>query len=86
LPENLQLSLGIALYAMFIGLLVPGIKRNLRLFLLVVMTAALNTVLSIFLSGAESLIISTLICAFAGVFFVDLDAEKREEEEVANEN
>ena len=76
LPEMLSASLGISLYAMFIGLLVPNIKRNLRLFVLVIGTAVLNTVLSIFLEGAYSLIISTLAGAFVGVFFVDLDSDR----------
>lgn len=86
LPEALELSLGIALYAMFIGLLVPSIKRNLKLLLLVVLTAVMNSVLCIFLDGAASLIITTLVCAFAGVFFVDLDGEDKTEEEAQNEN
>ncbi len=86
LPKELELSLGIALYAMFIGLLVPGIKRNLKLFLLVCMAAVLNSVLSLFLSGAYSLIVTTLVCALAGVFFVDLDGDSKAEKEAQNEN
>ncbi len=83
LPEKVEMSLGIALYAMFLGLLVPNIKKNLKLFLLVVVTAVMNCLLSLVMSGAYSLIISTLVCAFAGVFFVDLEEKG---EEVQNEN
>ncbi len=83
LSDDIKLSLGIALYAMFIGLIVPSIKRNLKLFILVAATAVLNCVLSLFLSGAASLIISTLACAFVGVFFVELEGEKKEAQ---NEN
>lgn len=87
LPKEISISLGISLYAMFIGLLVPGIKRNLRLFILVVATAALNTVLSMFMDGSYSLIVSTVLGAFAGVFFVDLgDYKPEENDSTAKEN
>lgn len=78
LPATVSASLGIALYAMFIGLLVPGVKGNLKLFLLVLATAALNTCLSIFIESSYSLIISTVAGAFVGVFFVDFDNKNHE--------
>ena len=62
---------------MFIALLVPGLRGNTRLTLLVLLCALCNTLLSLFLDGAIAMILSTLICAFIGVFFVDLD-EKEE--------
>ena len=73
LPPIVSASLGIALYAMFIGLLVPSIKGNLRLGILVILTACLNTVLIQFMASSWALILSTLICAGIGVFFVDLE-------------
>lgn len=73
LPVTISASLGIALYAMFIGLLVPGIKGNLKLFLLVLVTAVLNTCLSLFIESSYSLIISTVAGALIGVFFVDFE-------------
>ena len=77
LPPVLTASLAISLYAMFIALLVPGLRGNTRLTLLVLLCALCNTLLSLFLDGAIAMILSTLICAFIGVFFVDLD-EKEE--------
>lgn len=77
LPPILTASLGIALYAMFIALLMPNLKHNFRLGLLAVLTAIMNTVLSKFMSSSWALIVSTLICAAIGVFFVDPD--KRED-------
>lgn len=79
LPEMLTASLGIALYAMFIGLLVPNLCGNLRLGILVVLTAAVNSILSVFLDQSWALIVSTLLCAVLGVFFVDLGEEKNGE-------
>lgn len=73
LPEILTASLGIALYAMFLGLLMPSIPGNRRLGLLVVLTALCNTVLSQLMASSWALIVSTLLCAFIGVFFVELE-------------
>ena len=83
LPERLSMSLGIALYAMFIGLLLPGLRGKLRLFILVLLTALLNSVLRIFMASSWALIAATLLGAFIGVFFVELEENK--EGETANE-
>ncbi len=79
LPSILSASLGIALYAMFIGLMIPGVKQNLRLGLLVVLTAVVNSALSQVIPFSWALILSTLLCAGVGVFFVNLDEEEVEE-------
>lgn len=81
LPRIITASFGIALYALFIALLVPNLRGNFKLCGLVVLTAAVNSFLSLFLDSSWALIISTLICAFLGVFFVDLDNNKGEEDE-----
>lgn len=73
LPAILTASLGISLYAMFIGLLVPNLTGNMKLGLLVILTAVCSTVLSRFIASSWALIISTLLCAFIGTFFVDPD-------------
>lgn len=75
LPEILSASLGIALYAMFLSILVPGLTNNWKLGALVAMTAVCNSLLSMLLPSSWALIISTLLCAFLGVFFVDLKEE-----------
>ena len=79
LPPLLTASLGVALYAMFIGLLVPNLTNNSRLMLLVVITAICNTILSKYIASSWALIISTLICAFVGIFFVDLKEDNSDE-------
>lgn len=78
LPEIITASLGIALYAMFIGILTPNLTHNLKLGLLVLLTAACNSVLTQCIPSSWALIVSTLICAFAGTFFVDLENEHKE--------
>lgn len=79
LPEILTASLGISLYAMFLGLLMPNLTNNRRLSVLVIFTAICNTILNQLVASSWALIISTLFCAFVGVFFVDLEEETSNE-------
>lgn len=76
LPAIVTASLGIALYAMFIGILIPNLTHNLKLGLLVVLTAVCNSVLTQFMAYSWALILSTLVCAAIGVFFVDLEGQE----------
>lgn len=81
LPDILTASLSIALYAMFIGLLVPNLTNNLRLGILVLITAVCNSILSKLIPSSWALIASTLLCAFIGVFFVDTEKKEAETNE-----
>lgn len=76
LPVIVTASLGIALYAMFIGILIPNLTHNLKLGMLVVLTAVCNSVLTQFMAFSWALILSTLVCAAIGVFFVDLEGQE----------
>ncbi len=78
LPEIVSKSFAVALYALFIGLLVPSLKNNGRLCLLIVITALCNSVLSLYIPSSWALVASTLLCAFLGVFFVDLEENGNE--------
>ena len=78
LPAILSASLGIALYAMFIALLLPHLHGNARLGLLVLLTALCNWGLGKCMAASWALIVSTLLCAFLGLFFVDLGEEARD--------
>ncbi|MBQ8162765.1 MAG: AzlC family ABC transporter permease [Clostridia bacterium] len=71
LPAQLSNALGIALYALFISILVPSIRKNLRLILLVILTAIVNSILVwIGLKSSWSIIISCIVCALFGVWFI----------------
>lgn len=80
LPKIVSDSLGIALYAVFVALLIPSLKKNLRLALLVLATAALNALLRQVLDSSWALIAATLLAALAGIRFVDLDEGPKEAE------
>lgn len=75
MPESLSIAFGIALYAMFIALIVPGTRGNFRLLLLIAATALLNLLLTQWLGSGWALIVSTLTGAAAGVFLVELPGE-----------
>ncbi len=79
LPPVVSASFGIALYAMFLSLIMPSATRNFKLALLIVGTAICNSILSIWLEPSWSLILSTLVCAAVGVFFVDLEEAEHED-------
>ena len=71
LPDIVSKSLGIALYALFIALLTPNVRRSFRLGLLVLGTAAVNLILTKLMPSGWALILSTLLCAGAGVFLTE---------------
>ncbi len=81
LPALLSASLGIALYALFIGLLVPNLRGNGRLGLLVAVTAAVSAVLSRFLPSGWSMIVSTLVCAAGCALITEKTAKEETEHE-----
>ena len=75
LPVAVSNSLGIALYAMFIALLVPNVKGNLRLLIVVIFTALINTFLRLVMDSSWALVVSTLIGAGIGMFIVKDDED-----------
>ncbi|KHF38431.1 AzlC family ABC transporter permease [Halalkalibacter okhensis] len=70
LPATLQQSMTIALYAMFIALLMPSLKKHRKVVFLAVSAAIFNSVCSLFLPGGWSIIIATLL-ASAGIELVN---------------
>mgnify|MGYP001401416636 CR=1 FL=1 len=69
LPDVLQQSMGIALYAMFIGLLVPSLKKSRKVLYLAVMAAIMNSAFSLLLSTGWAIILATLISSFVVEWF-----------------
>lgn len=78
LPDMIKNSFAIALYALFIALITPDIKKSLRLFFVVVITAVINFVLSFWMDSSWAIILSTLLGALIGVFLTESKKEKEE--------
>ncbi|WP_425589622.1 AzlC family ABC transporter permease [Fictibacillus terranigra] len=72
LPETVQNGMAVALYAMFIGLLVPSAKKSRKVIALAGTAAFLNSLFSLYdpLSGGWGIILSTLLSAAAIEFFM----------------
>jgi 4-azaleucine resistance transporter AzlC len=66
LPETLQESMTVALYAMFIGLLVPSMKKAAKAIYLAVLAAVFNSIFTFaeLLSTGWSIVLATLLSAF----------------------
>lgn len=81
LPDIVSRSFGVAIYAAFIGMLLPNVKGSIRLLLLVGLTALLHVLLRLLLPASWALILAMVLAAAAGVFFVEDEAEAKEAQE-----
>ena len=70
IPEQLSQSMGIALYAMFIGLLVPAVKKELKIGLIALIAMLINALLTPFISSGWAVVCGTLLGGFSGVFLL----------------
>ena len=77
IPEKLSQSMGIALYAMFIGLLIPSVKKEWKVGLIAVLAMLIHVFCSyvIGLSSGWSIVFGTVIGGFSGVFLLEGDEE-----------
>ena len=70
IPEQLSQSMGIALYAMFIGLLVPSVKKELRVGLIAIIAMLINVIASQFVSSGWAIVFGTVLGGLAGVYLL----------------
>jgi 4-azaleucine resistance transporter AzlC len=65
LPKTLQESMGVALYAMFIGLLVPSMKKSAKVVFLAVLGAIFNTIFTMgnLMAQGWAIVMATLLSA-----------------------
>ncbi|KAF0818028.1 MULTISPECIES: AzlC family ABC transporter permease [unclassified Cytobacillus] len=65
LPQTLQESMSVALYAMFVGLLVPSMKKSAKVVFLAALAASFNTIFTLTntLSTGWAIVLSTLLSA-----------------------
>lgn len=80
LPQIVIDSFGVAFYAAFLGLLIPSIKKSGKLIILVLLTAILNWIFQQLIPASWAVILSMMLGAFIGVFFVDDIAPNEEQE------
>jgi len=74
IPANLQASMCISLYGMFIGLLVPAMKKSRPVFFVIALSATINIIFRLLpltknWNMGWSILISTIVAASAGAYF-----------------
>lgn len=74
LPQFLQASMSIALYAMFVGLLVPSMRRNRKVLSLAVIAGLVNSLF--YFTGWLSTGWAILVATLASAVFVELISPK----------
>ncbi len=84
LPTFIIHGLGIALYALFIALIMPGVKRSQKILFLVIATALFNTLLTRFLDFSWSIVISTLVMSTLGALLIKDENEGKPKDEENN--
>lgn len=71
IPDKLSQSMGVALYAMFIGLLVPSVKKEWRVGFIAVIAMLICYVASFWFSTGWAIVSGTLIGGFCGIFLLE---------------
>ncbi|WP_425464021.1 AzlC family ABC transporter permease [Oceanobacillus piezotolerans] len=71
IPHALSQSMGIALYAMFIGLLVPSVKKNIKVGLIAIIAMLLNALcVQLGMSSGWAIVVGTIIGALSGIYLL----------------
>lgn len=73
IPEQLSQSMGIALYAMFIGLLIPSVKKEWRVGVVAAIAMLINVICSQFMSEGWAIVLGTVLGGLSGVFLLKGD-------------
>src|SRR5690625_4813596 len=71
IPERLSQSMGIALYAMFIGLLVPSVKKELKVGLIAILAMLINALcLQMGMSTGWAIVFGTILGGMSGIYLL----------------
>lgn len=70
IPDKLSQSMGIALYAMFIGLLVPSVKKELKIIFIAIIAMFINAISNQFMGDGWAIVLGTVLGGLSGVYFL----------------
>lgn len=73
IPTKFSQSMGIALYAMFIGLLIPSVKKEAKVGLIALIAMFINVISSQFMSSGWAIVCGTIIGGASGIFLLQED-------------
>ncbi|OEF99112.1 branched-chain amino acid ABC transporter permease [Vulcanibacillus modesticaldus] len=82
LPDSIQSSMGIALYSMFIGLLIPSIKKSNPILIISLLAAVINSILfytpmPFGISTGWRIIISTILASIIGTVIFPTEGQQK---------
>lgn len=71
IPERLSQSMGIALYAMFIGLLVPSVRKDLKVGFIAIIAMLINALcLQLGMSTGWAIVLGTIFGGMSGIYLL----------------
>ncbi|MFC3041288.1 AzlC family ABC transporter permease [Virgibacillus xinjiangensis] len=71
IPERLSQSMGVALYALFIGLLVPSVKKDRRIGLIAILAMLINFIcVELGMSTGWAIVAATVLGGMSGIFLI----------------
>ncbi|MFD2924387.1 AzlC family ABC transporter permease [Halobacillus naozhouensis] len=77
IPPRLSQSMGIALYAMFIGLLVPSVRKHYRIALVAIFAMMINFLCQWWgMNQGWAIVLGTLIGGLSGIWLLDMEEEE----------
>ena len=81
LPKDLSSSMGIAIYALFIAMIIPQMKNSKYVTIIVILSGVINSIAKMitFIPKGWSIIIAIVMSAFIGSFLLEKEEEKNEQ-------
>ncbi len=80
LPEVVSSAMGIMLYGMFIAIIIPPAKKNKRIIPIILIAAAISTLIAYFapiISSGFAVIISAIVAAVIGALFFPIKEDEQ---------
>lgn len=86
LPENVSAALGIAIYGMFIAIVLPPFRRNKEVRIVLLISVAMSCIISLvplfqFISGGFRIILCAITASAIGAWLMPMPDEENEAEE-----
>lgn len=70
MPYELTSSMTIALYALFVAIIVPGACMNRSMFVIIVASALFNILMTQFMEECWAILTTIIVCSLIGAFFI----------------
>lgn len=71
LPVALVNAMNVALYALFIAIIVPPAKVNFKLMLIILSAAVMNIILTSVMNACWAILVTIVCCSLVGAWFMD---------------